>query len=634
MSILARRSDPAMLPPGPGLSGQPHSGGRARFRLQERISPSETVARSHALVIGLVLAASLLVLPAWGQSGSTDAALLASQAAEYDAETAKTIVELQQYRHTEVIGAEGAGGRRGKATLINLNPRINAWFLLMLDWGEAIEPQFYHLENPDPRGQEIRLSASEPHGVQILSGDRSASCSLWFGGNGDPLEAARRSAVAYAPLCGNRLYLRNHVAGRATALERTTDFLRDYVWGGEEIVGFIKKEFYSDEFMDRGQPAGAAATGEGASDPLWPLPASLDPAPPDRGVAPAQLGIELGQPAGALAAGRWYPVRGLGGVYASFLQPQMIAPSVLVSYGDRVNSLDDVENAALVYLVAFDLRDFDLGFALGTDHPRLGWSARPPDTVRNELPGPDGIDTPAPLVTNGLVSPTLVGRTIATFTGGFKRQHGAFRYGPLAQLNHGSHYGFVEQGTVFSKLQPGLSTLYVLDDGTVGMKTWAEADKALLSRVKDARQNGVPLIEPDPSSNDPAPGRLVARWGPGNWSGSADEKLRTLRAGACLQETPTRRFLIYGYFSTATPSAMARVFQAYGCRYAMHLDMNALEHTYLALYLQSSAQFKIEYLIQGMAEVDSKAGPNSLGRFLGYPDDRDFFYLYRKAKAP
>jgi len=588
-------------------------------------------------LVGLAFIATLLAhaLPTWGQGDAADAALLARQAAEYEAETAKTIVELQAFRRTETIDAEGVGGRRGTATLINLNPRINAWFLLALDWGQGGQRQFFHLENPDPRGQTVRLDASDPHGVQILSGDRSASCALWFADTGDPLEAARRSAVAYAPLCGSRLYLRNRVVGRATGLERTTDFLRDYVWGGEEIVGFIKREFYSDEFMDRGQPGAVSATGSGGpSDPLWPLPASLDPAKPDRGAVPQQLGIDLGQPATGLAAGRWYPVKGLGGVYASFLQPQMISPAILGSYGDRANALDAVESAALVYLVAFDLSDFELGFALGTDHPRLGWSARPPDAVRNGLPGPDGIDTPAPLVTNGLVSPTLVGRTVATFTGGFKRQHGAFRYGPLAQLNHGSHYGFVEQGTVFSKLQPGLSTLYVLDDGTVGMKTWTEADNALLPRIKDARQNGVPLIEPDSSSNGPAPGRLVARWGPGNWSGSADEKLRTLRAGACLQETPTRRFLIYGYFSTATPSAMARVFQAYGCRYAMHLDMNALEHTYLALYLQSNAQFKIEYLIQGMAEVDSKAGPGSLGRFLGYPDDRDFFYVYRRGKTP
>ena len=29
---------------------------------------------------------------------------------------------------------------------------------------------------------------------------------------------------------------------------------------------------------------------------------------------------------------------------------------------------------------------------------------------------------------------------------------------------------------------------------------------------------------------------------------------------------------------------MARIFQAYRCDYAMLLDMNALEHTYLAMY--------------------------------------------------
>jgi hypothetical protein len=590
--------------------------------------------RAQLAITGLALALALCapLLPAAARGDPLDPALLARQAAEYDAEAAKTIVELQPYRRTDAIDAEDASGRRGKAKLINLNPQINAWFLLELDWGQGSPPQFYHLENPDPRGQEIRLSASDPIGVQILSGGRSVSCAIWSAGNGGPLEMARRSGAAYAPLCDNRLYLRNHVVGHATNLERTTDFLRDYVWGGEEIVGFVKREFFSDEFMDRGGPAGAPTTGGSAADPRWPAPASLDPKKPLLGIAPGQLGIELDQPAGALAAGQWYPVKGLGGTYASVLQPSMIAPSILMSYADRVNPLDDVERGALAYLVAFDLTVFDLGFALGTDHPRLGWSGRPPAAVRNELPGPDGVDTAAPLVTNGLIAPTLVGRTVATFTGGFKREHGAFRYGPLAQVNHGSHYGFVEQGTVFSKLQPGLSTLYLLDDGTVGMKTWTAADNALLPRIKDARQNGVPLTEPDPSSNEPVPGPLVARWGQGNWSGSADEELRTLRAGACLQETPTRRFLIYGYFSTATPSAMARVFQAYGCRYAMHLDMNALEHTYLALYLQSNPQFKIEYLIQGMAEVDSRAGPNSLGRFLGYPDDRDFFYIYRKAK--
>ena len=35
--------------------------------------------------------------------------------------------------------------------------------------------------------------------------------------------------------------------------------------------------------------------------------------------------------------------------------------------------------------------------------------------------------------------------------------------GDLATRNYGSHYGFIEQGVVYSKLQPGLSTIFVLD---------------------------------------------------------------------------------------------------------------------------------------------------------------------------
>ena len=61
---------------------------------------------------------------------------------------------------------------------------------------------------------------------------------------------------------------------------------------------------------------------------------------------------------------------------------------------------------------------------------------------------------------------------VSTFAGGFKRLHGAFRSGALARVNSGSHYGFVEGGAVLSKLQPGLATLFALDDGSVGMKTW------------------------------------------------------------------------------------------------------------------------------------------------------------------
>ena len=72
------------------------------------------------------------------------------QAAEYQAEVPKTIIELQQFRRSTDIVAEGSDGRRGTATLVALNPQINSWFLLVLDWGERGGRMAYHLENPNP----------------------------------------------------------------------------------------------------------------------------------------------------------------------------------------------------------------------------------------------------------------------------------------------------------------------------------------------------------------------------------------------------------------------------------------------------------------------------------------------------
>jgi hypothetical protein len=475
----------------------------------------------------------------------------------------------------------------------------------------------------------LRLS---PSGLEIATGHGNEACFPWADVAGSPLEAARASGLPYAPLCGGRLYLRNRVEGNQTNLELVTDFLRDRVWGGEKVVGLVRQLFYRDAFLEHGRVASSPA--ETSSEADAPRPALLDPTRRTPSVASGSLAIDLGQPGGVLAEGRWYPAAELPGVYLGVVQPQALPAELLASHRDRANALDSVEAGALDFLVAFDLSDFDLGFALGTDHPRVDWSDRPPDEARGRLPGPDGIATVAPLVLDGMVSPALVSRVDATFAGGFKRKHGAFKWGPFALQNHGSHYGFIEQGVVFSKLQPGLATLYVLDDGSVDMKSWTESDNALLGRIRFARQNGVPLVETDPATGEPIPGEFVGQWGPGNWSGTAEEKLRSLRSGLCLQEANGRRFLIYGYFSTATPSAMARVFQAYGCRYAMHLDMNALEHTYFALYRHRGDQIAVEHLVRGMEAVDKAVGEAIAPRFLAYPDDRDFFYLTRKGASP
>jgi hypothetical protein len=408
------------------------------------------------------------------------------------------------------------------------------------------------------------------------------------------------------------------------------EFLRDHVWGGERLIEIVKETVERDAHLERSTarpsegPVGAAGAG--------PSPASLDPAQEGLRPAPAGLGIDIELPApGSLAFGRWYPAKIAPDVYVGIMQPGLVPASLLASHRDRVRPLDGVESEAIVYLAAFDLEPLRLGYELGTDHPRVGWSQRALPQVREAgTPGPDGFDGDAPLIRTGLVNPAHVSRTVATFAGGFKREHGAFRSGDLALENRGSHYGFMEYGVVFSTLQPGLATLVVRDSGRLDVTTWRASDASSLAGIEHARQNGVPIIEPDPATGQPVPGALVGNWSLGNWSGSASGHQRTVRSGVCLQETDAGRFLLYAYFSSVTPSAMARVFQAYQCRYAMLLDMNALEHTYLALYTIDESEITVQHLVRGMEEVDRSVGERIVPRFIGYPDNRDFFYVLRR----
>jgi hypothetical protein len=545
-------------------------------------------------------------------------------APSWPADLPGSIVDLQPFRRATTASIVDAAGRRGTVTLIELNPNINAEFLVQLLWEDPSEIGTWQLENAAPRQTHIELS-DKTRGLLIDTGHDTRECSLWPDRGLLPLEEARRSGLPYAPLCGGLLYLRNPIKGAATRLEQVTGFLRDHVWGGERIVNFVKEEFYRDHFAENSVTTAAGPVAGNRSEPAAASVAV------SAAIVPEHLAIDVADIEHGLVLGAWYRVNDADGIYVSAIRPNAISGTILSSFNNRVADLDSVEANAVDYLVAFDLARFDFGFAPGTDHPRVDWSGRELPSMHDErLPGPDGIGTAAPLVRTAMVNPTLAARTAATFAAGFKREHGAFRYGDLAHRNHGSHYGFIEQGVVFSRLQPGLSTVYTLADGLVGLKTWTATDDLMLPRIQHARQNGVPLLERASDEGPGLPGPLVTQWGAGNWSGSADEKLRTLRAGLCVQSTDSHRFLIYGYFSTATPSAMVRVFQAYHCQYAMHLDMNALEHTYLALYTHRDGRLVVQHLIDGMSEVDRKGGAQLAPRFLGFPDDRDFFYLVRR----
>ncbi len=557
-----------------------------------------------------------------------------NQVAEYEAAVPKAIEELQQFRQTSSNSIRSGAGTEGMATLVNLNPTINAWYLLKITWQGGSEIA-YHLENPEPRSRKLLLDAKYPLGIEILEGKAHYNCGLFGGGSTNFLDQARSTQLPYAPLCDGRVFLRNPVKGHRTSLEAGAEFFRKEVWGGEQVTTvfhhLLEDTHRETAAVHAGGP-GVAVAANGEAQGNLPLPATIDPSYADRVLTPSGLGITLENANHTgLRPGAWYSASGNAGIYVSLIEPEQIDKAILESHKAAVNTLGAVEASSLCYLVAFDLDRFNLAYALGTDHPAVDWSEHIQPGIKNpKLPGPDGIGTISPVVSTGLVGPEYTQQTVATFTGGFKREHGAFKFGELASRNYGSHYGFIEDGVVFSKLQPGLATIIVLTDGSLQMKTWEAEDAQLLARIKYARQNGVPLVEFDERSHSTVPGALVNKWGPGNWSGSEDMALRTLRAGAALQWNGKKRFLIYAVFSDATPSAMARVFQAYRCRYAMHLDMNALEHTYLAVYRRAGSELMVEHLITGMSQVEKSDSGGIVPRFLGSPDNRDFFFVVRR----
>jgi hypothetical protein len=231
-----------------------------------------------------------------------------------------------------------------------------------------------------------------------------------------------------------------------------------------------------------------------------------------------------------------------------------------------------------------------------------------------------------------MVPPQDRPRLVAVLSGGYKREHGAFRYGPFAQVNQGSHYGFIENGVILSRPQLGLASIIGRTDGSIEVRSWTREDDNRLNEILFVRQNGVPIVEAD-GTGRPVPGPHVNSWGNGNWSGAVvvqsdggtRNELRSVRASACLQEHNGRRYLIYGYFSAATPSAMARTFQAYGCRYAMLLDMNSPELTYAALVGEDGA--RVEHLNTAMTDADPG---RARYRFLSANDNRDFFTVLRR----
>ncbi len=532
---------------------------------------------------------------------------------------APSVLDLQRER-VEVNTPAGV-------RVVDLQPSQGRW--LLVEAGGQVS----HLENPAPALISVDVAASDDAGRVLVDPGGTTRCAPWAGAPSE-LARAASSLDAYVPVCGGHLLVRNIMKGRKTALEWSVDLVRDRWSGGERLTEVVKETVYKDRFLETAKVGRGGATVKTATGRATPPPSvALLPTAADATLSAPELGLPVVGAPPQLPAGRYLPLA-VEGAWVAAVTSGAVAPA-----GDRgpKSPLDGKENSALVVLVAFDLSRFDVDYELGTEHPKVGWSDRFPTERRppGRL-GPDGFDTVAPLARTGQVPPTEIDALVATFTAGFKRQHGAFRSGPMAGRNLGSHYGFVQDGVVLSTPQPGLATLLVDPTGEVDIRAWTDADVGTATTWRHIRQNGVPIVVWDEEAAAARAGALVDQWSAGNWSGSAEGQLRSLRAGACIVEDADRRYLVYGWFSAATPAGMARVFLAAGCRGAMLLDMNALEHTYLALYGRGpDGALLPHHLDRGMAVLDKTAkGGAAMPRFVAFPDNRDFFVVRRKAVAP
>lgn len=541
------------------------------------------------------------------------------------ATNANDVITIQRYRLETTATFLDADKHEGTARLINLNSNVNGWYILTVKWPGAKGESTYNLERPDAKSYDLAISN---RGLTVTLNGKQTACDLFL--DSSILKGANKDA--YVPLCQGQVLVRNQAHGTAGDLMTWgAGLLRDTLGEtGNDIVGVVK---------DMREDSGLVQAQTSTSDETFPTGdrpsrAIVSKAAQKTALRVPDLQIELEGAGKSLLSGAWYKAKNNAGVFFSAMQPSFVEESILNSYRDRANALDEVESGALSYMVAFDLSQFELGWAHGTKLPGVAWSPAQPSARRgSDLAGPDGFDSVNPLVLTGKVNPTYLPRLAAVMCGGFQRMHSVFHSGALSQVNNGSYYGFIENGVVLSHMNPGLATAISYTDGRFDIKTWTEKDNENLPKIRYARQNGVPLVESNAQGNA-IPGALVKRWGDGNWSGNVAGKKRSQRAGACISEQNGKRYLIYGYFSSANPDAMAQVFRSYNCQYAIHLDMNSAGQGYIGLLSRSGGRVFTENPVREMSARNTtmKADGKSVTtpRYVGRSDEADFFYFLRK----
>lgn len=537
---------------------------------------------------------------------------------------ASTVETIQPYAEEQRAAVANT-----QLQFVNLNSHVNSWYLLRIK-GDRSPMQVINLQNAGAPQVRLRLNPENATILEFFEGKRLVdTCPDFI----NAVQSQPARSRPFASLCGDKVFVRNKANGYQPSMEKTVQFLREYFGSaGEAVINGAKATIFDDKYTENPEfTKGDAAKEVFESKAL--KAALVDKQYTGRAITNHRLGIVVapGKATPSLNVGQWYSTAKFPNVYVSLMTAGMASEEILKSHPDRVRQpLGSGEANALVYLVAFDMKKFTMGWAHGTQQPGIGWSERVgADKIKTfgGGAGPDGVDSFGDLVNPGQVPPHDIPKTVATISGGFQLKHSHFRWGKYAGVNKSTHFGFIDNGVVMAKPNPGLSTIFVRVDGSFEMKTWTEADVSELPKIRYLRQNNLPLVEPDASGRG-IPGDHVTNLQHGNWSGSAEGNLYTPRGAACKVEAHGEEYFVYAYFSAATPASMARVFQAYGCKQGIHLDMNSPGQAYLALMgMRNDGRLDTQPLTTDMAEVHPRAG---IPRYLAIPDFRDFFWIMRK----
>jgi hypothetical protein len=290
-------------------------------------------------------------------------------------------------------------------------------------------------------------------------------------------------------------------------------------------------------------------------------PPTLTPEPTPWTLAPiAALGSLNGE-------GDWSPYIQDGGgktlAFRTFLQPDPKRPYTLVA------------------VVAFDLTRTRLGFVLGTLEP----------SVKGVPVTPRSGTIPAADFQPGVL--------LATFSGGFKGEHGA--------------YGAMSDGVEALPPKPGLATVAMYTGGQVKIGEWGKdvlpSDKLVFYRqncrliIQDGKIN--PLVYVDSAEY---------------WGANLNGATVTWRSGLAISANGKTLYFIAGPSMTA--SVLANVMMSIGVRAGMQLDINNYWVHFVAI-LDDSGKMVPDPLFPVDMRFDAD-------RYLK-PYSRDFFYIALEA---